>query len=76
MKIFMLFKTHPQPLLFKKEKGSNCAALLNFSVKIICLIFFCDDWRNLRENYFARLAVDFGCGFAALVFQSILSKGS
>ncbi|WP_456441956.1 hypothetical protein, partial [Caldithrix abyssi] len=63
-------------LLFKKEKGGNCDNLRSFSLKIICLIFFCDYLRNLRENYFARVAVDFGWGFAALVFQSILSKGS
>ncbi|APF20511.1 hypothetical protein Cabys_3766 [Caldithrix abyssi DSM 13497] len=36
--------------------------LLNFSLKIICLIFFCDYFRNLRENYFAHVTVDFGCG--------------
>ncbi|APF20245.1 hypothetical protein Cabys_3499 [Caldithrix abyssi DSM 13497] len=37
-----------------------------WSLKIICLIIFCDYWRNLRENYFARVAVDFGYGYAAL----------
>ncbi|APF18086.1 hypothetical protein Cabys_1337 [Caldithrix abyssi DSM 13497] len=37
-----------------------------WSLKIICLIIFCDDWRNLQENYFARVAVDFGCGHTAL----------
>ncbi|MHB2153330.1 hypothetical protein ACX8XN_02905 [Calditrichota bacterium GD2] len=52
--------------LYKKEKGVNWGVLLNFGLKIICLIFFCDYLRNLRENYFARVAVDFGCGLAAL----------
>ncbi len=51
---------------FVTPPGSNCAALLNFSLKIICLIFFRDYLRNLRENYFASVAVDFGCGYAAL----------
>ncbi|WP_044281381.1 hypothetical protein [Caldithrix abyssi] len=50
----------------RKFLGSNCADLLNFGLKIICLIIFCDDWRNLRENYSSRVAVDFGCGCAAL----------
>ncbi|WP_150125320.1 hypothetical protein [Caldithrix abyssi] len=35
-------------------------------LEIICSIIFCDDWRNLQENYFARVAVDFGCGCAAV----------
>ncbi len=42
------------------------ADLLNFALKIIFLISFCDDWRNLHENYFARVAVDFGSGCTAL----------
>ncbi|APF20130.1 hypothetical protein Cabys_3382 [Caldithrix abyssi DSM 13497] len=45
--------------------------MLNFFLKIICLIIFCDYLRNLRENYFSHVAVDFGCGFAALVFLLI-----
>ncbi|APF19891.1 hypothetical protein Cabys_3143 [Caldithrix abyssi DSM 13497] len=47
-------------IYFWDSPGVNRAGLLNFGFRIICLIFFCDDWRNLRENYFARVAVDFG----------------
>ncbi len=44
----------------------NSADFLSFSLKIICFFFFCAYWRNLRENFFARVAVGFGCSFAAL----------
>ncbi|APF20438.1 hypothetical protein Cabys_3692 [Caldithrix abyssi DSM 13497] len=39
--------------------------MLNFGFRIICLIFFCDYWRNLLKNYFARVSVGFGWGYAA-----------
>ncbi|WP_457565570.1 hypothetical protein [Caldithrix abyssi] len=51
---------------FGTAPGVNSADLLGFPLKIICLIISCDDWRNLRENYFARVAVDFACGCAVL----------
>ncbi|WP_456443601.1 hypothetical protein, partial [Caldithrix abyssi] len=57
----------PSPFYIKKREGSvNCVDLLSFRLTTIGLIFFCDDWRNLRENYSARVAVGFGCGLAAL----------
>ncbi|WP_456439562.1 hypothetical protein [Caldithrix abyssi] len=46
--------------------------MINFGLKIICLFFFCDYLRNLRENYFAHVALDFGCGTAALEFESVI----
>ncbi|WP_456407049.1 hypothetical protein [Caldithrix abyssi] len=42
-------------------------------LKTICLIFLYDYWHNLQENCFARVAVDFGCGFAAPDLLIILS---
>ncbi|MHB2149012.1 hypothetical protein ACX8XP_08160 [Calditrichota bacterium LG25] len=51
---------------FETPPGGNCDDLRSFSLRKICLIFFCDDWRNLLENYSARIAVGLGCGLAAL----------
>ncbi|WP_456442672.1 hypothetical protein, partial [Caldithrix abyssi] len=63
---FEIKKSSPSPLSLKKRRGVIRADLLNFGLKIIYLFFFCDYLRNLRENDFARVAVDFGCGFAVL----------
>ncbi|WP_456441657.1 hypothetical protein, partial [Caldithrix abyssi] len=56
----------PSPFSLKKRRGVNCADLRRLPLTTICFIFFCDYLRNLRENCFARVAVDFGCGLAVL----------
>ncbi|MHB2150684.1 hypothetical protein ACX8XP_16650 [Calditrichota bacterium LG25] len=69
MNIFMLFENEsPVPFSLTKRRGVNWAVLLNFGLKIICLFFFCDYLRILRENYFANVAVNSGCGLAALEY--------
>ncbi len=61
---FEIKNSSPSPFSLKKRRG-DCSDLLSFGLRLICLIVFCDHLRNLRENDFARVAVDFSCGFAA-----------
>ncbi|EHO42370.1 hypothetical protein Calab_2762 [Caldithrix abyssi DSM 13497] len=68
----MILNKYTFNFAFETPPGVNSADLLSFSLRIVCLIIFCDYWCNLRKNYFAHVTVDFGCGFAALeIYQRL-----